>query len=68
MTKHTKARPRGYCSFVAATLKHTCPHYKPGHHGYECRGFEQGITHLGSRTVYHCRHDPPRQQPIHLPL
>jgi len=59
---------RELCSFTKATLRHKCPHYKPGRAGYECRGFEQGITTVGSTTIYHCKHDPPKAEQLELSL
>lgn len=68
MARHPKGQHRAYCSFTKANLKGTCPYYKPGHYGYECRGFEQAITVFGSQTIYHCKYEPPKPDQTRLPL
>lgn len=68
MANHPKGQHRVHCTFADANLRGTCPHYAAGHYGYECRGFEQAITHFGNLTVYHCKHDQPRPEQAHLPL
>lgn len=68
MAKHPKGQRRVHCSFVDANLRGTCPHYKPGHYGYECRGFEQAVTEFGNLTIFHCKHDPPGAEQTHLPI
>ena len=50
-----RRRPCGSCE---ATLRRTCPHFKPARWRPGCKGFEQGITEIGGWTIYHCKHDP----------
>lgn len=68
MAKHPKGQGRIHCTFLNANLAGTCPHYIPRHYGRQCRAYDQGTTRFGNLTIYHCRHDPPRAEQIHLPL
>ena len=61
------AKVSGLCGFTNARLRGSCPHYKPGNAGCKCRGFQQGITRIGSTTIFHCNHDPPNPFQLELP-
>ena len=61
----------GLCSFAKATLKKSCPYYKPpGRHAIaiDCLSFKQDRTTVGRWTVYHCSYDPPKAEQLELNL